>query len=226
MAYGIKAIQRTLLQMKYIDRMYSTLVRTWSTVTLPPRGSRAYFLSACACPSLLAPPDPAPPDSPAPGGATPLTPPAPAPFDPRNTASVLCMNPRSRLVKALDLGEELLDALILRVAPPPCDDAELLCPLSDIASSRGERFGQRAVAVDLLYKAGHGDTEPEGGHFEASLVLGTEQSVQLPLCLWKPSLRLVVLHKVPGNICRGLFYDLDLALGQLGDVRLGGANRL
>ena len=97
-------------------------------------------------------------------------------------------------MEALDLGEALLDALILRVAPPPCGDAELLRPLSDIASSRGECFGPRVVAVKLPDKAGHGDTEPEGGHLEASLALGTEQNVQLPLRLWKPSHRSLVFH--------------------------------
>ena len=151
MAYGIKATQRILLQMKYIyisDVLYSCT----HLVHINPSAqrNRAYFLSACACPSLLAPPNPAPPDSPALGGVIPLTPPASAPFDPRNTGAVICMNPRSRIVKALDLGEALLDALILRVAIPPCDDAERLCPLSDIAPSRGERFGQRAVAVEVF----------------------------------------------------------------------------
>ena len=103
-AYGVKAIQRILLQMKYVDRMYSTLLHTWSTLTLRSRGNRPYFLSACACPSPLAPPDPAPPDSPALGGAIPLTPPAPAPFDPRDTGAVLCISPRSNLWKRWILG--------------------------------------------------------------------------------------------------------------------------
>ena len=96
-------------------------------------------------------------------------------------------------MESLDLGEALLDALILRVAPPPCSNAELLSPLFDIAPTRGERFGPRIVAVVLLDLAGHGDTEPQGGHLEASLALGTEQNVQLTLCLWEPSSRSVVL---------------------------------
>ena len=78
-------------------------------------------------------------------------------------------------MEALDLGEALLDALILLVAPPPCGDAKLLRPLSDVAPCRDERFGPRVVAVELLDEAGHGDTEPEGGHLEASLALGAEQ---------------------------------------------------
>ena len=86
-------------------------------------------------------------------------------------------------MEALDLGETLLDALILRVTPPPCGDAELLRPLSDIAPSRGEHLGPRVVAVDLLDKAGPGDTEPESGRLEASSALGAEKNVQLLLRL-------------------------------------------
>ena len=43
-----------------------------------------------------------------------------------------------------------------------------------------QRFGPRGVAV-------------EGGHLEVSLALDAEQNMQLPLRLWKPSPRSVVL---------------------------------
>ena len=78
-------------------------------------------------------------------------------------------------MEALDLGQALLDALVLRVAPPPGGDAPFLRPLSDEAPSRGKRFGPRIIGVELLDEGGHGDTEPEGGHLEASLALGPEQ---------------------------------------------------
>ena len=193
--------------------MYSSLVRTWSTLTLRSRGNWRYFLSAC--PSPLASPDPAPPDSPAPGGAIPLTPPRTCPVRPTRRWGRALLESPQRLVEALDLGEALLDALILRVAPPPCGDAELLRPLFDIAPSRGERLGPRVVAVELLDKADHGDIEPEGGHFEASLALGAEQNVQLPPRLWKPSPRSVVLHQVPGNVRRGFSTIWASALAHL-----------
>ena len=62
-------------------------------------------------------------------------------------------------MEALDLGKAFLDALIFRVTPPPCGDAERLHPLSDIAPSRGELFVLRVVAAELLDKVSHGDTE-------------------------------------------------------------------
>ena len=129
-------------------------------------------------------------------------------------------------MEALDLGEAFLDALVLRVAPPPGGDAPFLRPLSDEAPSRGKRFGPRIIGVELLDEGGHGDTEPEGGHLEASLALSPEQGVQLFLRQWKLRLQTEVLQQVLGNVSRGFFYDQGLALGPLGDVRLGGADRL
>ena len=91
-------------------------------------------------------------------------------------------------MEALDLGEALLDALILRVAPPPCGDAPLLRPLSHEAPRGGGRSGPGIIGIELFDEAAHGDTEPERRHLEASLARGAEQLVQLALRPRKPGL--------------------------------------
>ena len=100
-------------------------------------------------------------------------------------------------MEALDLGEALLDALILRVAPPPCGDAPLLRPLSHEAPRGGERSGPGIIGIELFDEAAHGDTEPEGRHLEASLALGAEQLVQLALRPRKPGFDLLRFIKPP-----------------------------
>ena len=91
-------------------------------------------------------------------------------------------------MEVLDLGEAPLDALIRRVALLPCGDAELFRPLSDIAPSRGDRFGSRVVAVELLDKVSHGDTESEGGYLEGLSCAwhGRERTATSPPLKTKP----------------------------------------